>query len=473
VDFAELDYAGALDGFYQDVRTTAGQSYTLTFDLRARPNVATSTQGVEVVWNGQVVATTTPGAAWGSFTVPVTGTGGLDRLTIREVGSQGADGRGALLDNFRLVADSAPAAAQVTVAAAGSVTEGAATGATLTFSLNAAQAEPVTVTYSTANGTAQAGSDFTGRTGATVVIPAGQTSVSVTVPILNDTTSEPNETFSVVLGGATRGSTAIATGGPASVTIVDNDAAPGGTNLLVNGSFEDSAVATGQYAVFQTLPGWTAITGGRIELWNAHNGVVATNGVDFAELDYAGALDGFYQDVRTTAGQSYTLTFDLRARPNVAASTQGVEVVWNGQVVATTTPGAAWGSFTVPVTGTGGLDRLTIREVGSQGADGRGALLDNFRLVADSAPAAAQAAATSDAQAQASAAAMSGGSDGADAIVFKPRLESYESLSQDITDDHAGRALEADPDVTLPSVFWPGDLLPADATSPSLEGPLL
>jgi hypothetical protein len=113
-DFAELDHAGALDGFHQDVRTTAGQSYTLTFDLRARPNVATSTQGVEVVWNGQVVATTTPGATWGSFSVPVTGTGGLDRLTIREVGGQAADGRGALLDNFSLVAASTPLAAQAT-----------------------------------------------------------------------------------------------------------------------------------------------------------------------------------------------------------------------------------------------------------------------------------------------------------------------------------------------------------------------
>jgi Ca2+-binding RTX toxin-like protein len=34
------------------------------------------------------------------------------------------------------------------------------------------------------------------------------------------------------------------------------------------------------------------------------------------------------------------------------------------------------------VTGTGNLDRLTLREVGSQGSDGLGALLDNVRLVA-------------------------------------------------------------------------------------------
>ncbi len=156
---------------------------------------------------------------------------------------------------------------------------------------------------------------------------------------------------------------------------------PSGGNLLVNGSFEASSVATGQYASFQSVPGWTAVSGGRIELWNAHRGVTATDGSDFAELDYLGARDGFYQDVDAVAGQTYTLSFDMRGRPGAPTSTQGVEVVWNGQVVATATPGTDWSTFTTTVTGTSGLDRLTIREVGSQGGDGKGALLDDFVLV--------------------------------------------------------------------------------------------
>ncbi len=164
---------------------------------------------------------------------------------------------------------------------------------------------------------------------------------------------------------------------------------PSGANLLVNGSFEAASVPTGQYASFQSTQGWTAIEGGRIELWNAHKGVVATDGGDFAELDFQGARDGFYQDVAgAAAGQAYTLSFDLRGRPGAPLSSQGVEVVWNGQVVATATPGSNWGTFTTTVTGTSGLDRLTIREVGSQGGDGWGALLDDFSLVAKgSAPA--------------------------------------------------------------------------------------
>ncbi len=157
-------------------------------------------------------------------------------------------------------------------------------------------------------------------------------------------------------------------------------------NLLVNGSFEANELATGTFAHLGSMLGWTALPGGRMELWNAHRGVQAKHGVDFVELDGQSATDGFYQDVRTSAGQSYTLSFDLAARPDTALSTQGVEVLWNGQVVSTVQPIAAgmhgvWTTPTVTVTGTGNLDRLTFREVGSQGGDGRGALLDNVQLV--------------------------------------------------------------------------------------------
>ncbi|MDO5371338.1 carbohydrate-binding domain-containing protein, partial [Paracoccus sp. (in: a-proteobacteria)] len=71
--------------------------------------------------------------------------------------------------------------------------------------------------------------------------------------------------------------------------------------------------------------------------------------------------------------------------PGKAAWTQDVEVVWNDKVVAVATPGTDWGSFTATVTGQSGTDRLTIREVSSQAGDGHGALLDNFRLVANGA----------------------------------------------------------------------------------------
>ena len=157
------------------------------------------------------------------------------------------------------------------------------------------------------------------------------------------------------------------------------------TNLLINGSFEQPVMPVG-WASFDAVTGWTAIAGGKIEVWNAHNGVTASNGANFLELDFSSARDGFSQSVQTTAGQTYELSFDLRTRlPARPTTTQGVEVVWNGVVIDTIAPaGAAWTTRAFDVLGTGGLDTLTIREVASQGTDGWGAMLDNFSLIADS-----------------------------------------------------------------------------------------
>lgn len=61
-----------------------------------------------------------------------------------------------------------------------------------------------TVSYSTSSGTASAGSDYTAVTG-TVTFAAGETSRTIHVPILRDAVNDPNETFTVVLGGAVSG----------------------------------------------------------------------------------------------------------------------------------------------------------------------------------------------------------------------------------------------------------------------------
>ncbi len=179
---------------------------------------------------------------------------------------------------------------------------------------------------------------------------------------------------------------------PQSFTVTDTTAVPGSTpppvpsgqNLLVNGSFEAPSVAANSWAAFSSIPGWTAISGGTIELWNNLNRVKATDGSNFGELDYRGARDGLYQTVQTTAGQSYDLSFDARLRPDSGRRTSTIEVLWNDNVVATVPPGSNWKTYHFSVTGTGGQDRLTFREAAGQAADGRGALYDNVSLVAKS-----------------------------------------------------------------------------------------
>lgn len=279
-NFGELDYAGARDGFYQDVKTVAGQRYDLSFDARSRPGFTSSTTTVEVLWNGSVIATVPPGDSWKNYDFSVVGTGGQDRLTFREAANQSSDGLGALYDNVTLTA---------------------------------------------------------------------------------------------------------ATSAPASPPATTPPAAA--ANLLVNGSFESSSLAaydTGHWGAFSSVPGWTAISGSAIELWNNLNGVQATDGQNYGELDYKEARDGFYQDVKTVTGQSYDLSFDARSRPGFTGSTCSVEVLWNGSVVGTVPPGDSWQNYDFAVVGTGGQDRLTFREVAGQGGDGLGALYDNVALTAKS-----------------------------------------------------------------------------------------
>jgi len=98
---------------------------------------------------------------------------------------------------------------------------------TITITRTGGSAGAVGVSFSSSNGTATAGSDYTTTT-QTITFANGDTAnKTVTIPILDDTTFEGNETVNLTLssptGGATLGSPSTAT-----LTIVDNEAAPAG-----------------------------------------------------------------------------------------------------------------------------------------------------------------------------------------------------------------------------------------------------
>ena len=96
--------------------------------------------------------------------------------------------------------------------------------ATVTITRTGGMAGGVTVDFATADGSAQAGSDYTARSGR-LTFNAGETSKPVTIAILGDTTREGDETFTLVLsnpgGGATLGTARVAT-----VTIRDDETGP-------------------------------------------------------------------------------------------------------------------------------------------------------------------------------------------------------------------------------------------------------
>src|SRR5205807_607517 len=105
-----------------------------------------------------------------------------------------------------------------------SVTEGnsGTTPMTVTVFLSAASGRTVTVNYATADGTATAGSDYTATSG-TLAFAPGETSKTVAVTVLGDTSLEADETFGLALSGPVNAKLARAS---ATGTIRNDDTAP-------------------------------------------------------------------------------------------------------------------------------------------------------------------------------------------------------------------------------------------------------
>jgi Ca2+-binding RTX toxin-like protein len=96
--------------------------------------------------------------------------------------------------------------------------------AVLTVSLSAATTQAVTVDYTTVDGTALAGSDYTSQAG-TLTFLAGETTQQIKVPVVGDTLYESDETFTVNLSKV-KNATLDAASSQATVTILNDDPAP-------------------------------------------------------------------------------------------------------------------------------------------------------------------------------------------------------------------------------------------------------
>jgi len=92
-----------------------------------------------------------------------------------------------------------------------------------TVRLSAASSLTVSVRYSTTNGTATAGSDYTAVSG-TLTFSPGQTSKTFTVPIINDALQEPSESAVLALSNPVNAS--IGAASSATLWITDNDGTP-------------------------------------------------------------------------------------------------------------------------------------------------------------------------------------------------------------------------------------------------------
>ena len=188
----------------------------------------------------------------------------------------------------------------VTIASPAAVTEGntgTSVNAVFAVTLSVPSANTVTVDYTTVDGSATAGSDYTAQSG-TLTYAAGQINQQIVVLVKGDTAVETNETFTVNLSNPTNAT--IAGSGIGTETINNDDAVP---TLAINNvsQAEGSGGGTTNFVFTVTL--------------SAASGLPVT--VDFATADGSATAASDY------AAQSGTLTFT----PGQTTKTITVQVV--------------------------------------------------------------------------------------------------------------------------------------------------
>ncbi|RTL42872.1 MAG: PEP-CTERM sorting domain-containing protein [Burkholderiales bacterium] len=158
----------------------------------------------------------------------------------------------------------------------------------------------------------------------------------------------------------------------------------GAVNLLTNGGFESTLVSNGSWINTASIAGWTrtAGPGTGFEIRNNVAGA-AQEGRNFIELDTNGNTTIAQSLSTLTAGTTYDLSFWYSPREGVAASSNGIDVFWNGLLLDSVTglgarSGNVWSQYQYQVVAKAGTNVLSFAATGT--SDGYGGGLDNVSL---------------------------------------------------------------------------------------------
>ncbi len=182
-----------------------------------------------------------------------------------------------------------------------------------------------TVDYATSDVTANAGSDYTSTSGTLSFLP-GQTSKSLTVPLLNDTLNEADETFTLTLSNAT----VALTDSSATGTIFDDDPEP--TVAIADASAPE---ADGLVSFTISI---SSVSGQEVDVDYATTDATALAGSDYTSTTGTAIIPAgstsTQVDVPVTNDTTYegdeTFTLDLSAPFNASiADAQGVGTITN------------------------------------------------------------------------------------------------------------------------------------------------
>ncbi|WP_426319051.1 PEP-CTERM sorting domain-containing protein [Pseudoduganella sp. R-43] len=169
--------------------------------------------------------------------------------------------------------------------------------------------------------------------------------------------------------------------------VVAGTAYAGPMELITNGSFEKNGVAAGSWTIKSALDGWSVGSKG-VEVRNNVAGT-AQDGGNFLELD-SSVNSWISQTIDTVAGGRYNLSFYYAPREHTSAATNGIDVLWNGNLLKHVeqdnfTSKTNWFKIELSMFAVGSLSNLSFQASGI--SDSIGGSLDNVSLKAVPEPA--------------------------------------------------------------------------------------
>jgi hypothetical protein len=272
--------------------------------------------------------------------------------------------------NFTIAAG--PAGALQLSAATYSVAETGGS-ATITITRTGGSNGAVGVTVATTTGTATAGTDYTAVNEAVTFASGDTANKTVTIPIVNDTLVEGNETITVALSGPTGGAT-LGTPSTAVLTITDDDSNPAATVTTL----APSSATAGDPAFTLTVNGSSFVSGAVVQ-WNGAartttfvNTAQLTAAITAADLATAGTVPITVANPAPSGGISNAVNFTVTAAPagalQLSAATYSVAESGGNATITITRTGGSGGAVSVTVatsngTATAGTDYTTVNQV--------------------------------------------------------------------------------------------------------------
>ena len=303
VEFSSSGYSADESASTATITVTLSPTSGLTVTVNYTTTDGTAAAGSDYT-TGSGVLTFAPGETTQTFTVAILEDtlDEADETVNLALGNPDQANLGTL-DSATLAITDNDAAPTVQFSVASYSVDESASTATITVTLSPTLGVTATVNYTTTDGTAAAGSDYTTDSGVLTFAP-GETTQTFTVAILEDTLDEAGETVNLTLGNPDQAN--LGTLASATLTITDNDGQP-------TVQFSSSAYSVDEGAGAATVTATLSAASGLTVTVN----YTTSNGTALAGSDYMTATGTltFTPDVIT---QTFTVSIlnDTRDEPN-------------------------------------------------------------------------------------------------------------------------------------------------------------